>query len=151
MLHEYYFIQSKAKWTQRKWRSTRKLYKRNRFLCFYLLACHVFIEGHSKDMQDNVSYILSYYHRLCVRHTIPKLIAFTLFSVYEQQFSVAGVKEDLEDEMQQRVAVDEKQAPNEKDNSGVTIFSQTSSQETYPQSLPEKVTSVPSTPTFPIK
>lgn len=57
---------------------------------------------------------------------------------------------DMEEEMEERVAVEEEQAPSEEDER-LTAFSQSSSEETNPQSSPATVNAVPSTPTFPFK
>ncbi|XP_037646118.1 protein SIX6OS1 [Sebastes umbrosus] len=64
------------------------------------------------------------------------------------QSTVSGAEEAVESEVEEEVAIDEEQAQSEEDNEGLAAF-QSSSQETYPQSSPAKMTSVASTPTFP--
>ncbi|XP_034742464.1 uncharacterized protein LOC117953478 isoform X2 [Etheostoma cragini] len=54
-----------------------------------------------------------------------------------------------EDEVEEKVVIDEEQAPSEEDNEGVNAFPHSSSQETTPQSSPAGMTAVPSTPSFP--
>ncbi|XP_044074040.1 protein SIX6OS1 isoform X3 [Siniperca chuatsi] len=67
----------------------------------------------------------------------------------EQQSTVSDIEEVVEEEMEERVAIEEEQAPSEERNKGLTAFPQSSFQETNPQSSPAKMTAVPSTPTFP--
>lgn len=85
--------------------------------------------------------------------TFPVGNTFTLkvFSAYEQQSTVSVIEEAEEDEVEEKVVIDEEQAPSEEDNEGVTAFSHSSSQETNPQSSPAEMTAVPSTPSFPFK
>ena len=68
--------------------------------------------------------------------------------VYKQEPTVSGVEDALEDEMQERVAIDEENPQAEEDNQTDAVFPQTSSQEANPQSEPGKTTAVSSTPTF---
>ncbi|XP_070770118.1 protein SIX6OS1 [Enoplosus armatus] len=67
----------------------------------------------------------------------------------EQQSTVSDIQEAVEEEMEERVDIEEEQAPNKEDNEEFTAFPESSSQETNPQSSPTKMTAVPSTPTFP--
>lgn len=87
---------------------------------------------------------------LCNILTFPVGNALTLKIFSEQQCTVSGAEEAVESEVEEEVAIDEEQTQSEEDNEGLAAF-QSSSQETYPQSSPAKMTSVASTPTFPFK
>ncbi|KAI3356172.1 hypothetical protein L3Q82_017424 [Scortum barcoo] len=83
-----------------------------------------------------------------VVYTFREAFMLEVFSAQEQQSTVSDVGE-AEEEMDDRVAVEEEQAPSEEDNEGPAAFPQTSYQENNPQSSLAKMTAVPSTPTFP--
>ncbi|XP_073329559.1 uncharacterized protein [Pagrus major] len=71
--------------------------------------------------------------------------------VLEQQPTVSDMEEAMEQEemMEERVAIEEEQAPTTEDRMGPAAFSQSSSQETNPESSTATVKTVPSTPMFP--
>ncbi|XP_045910561.1 protein SIX6OS1 isoform X1 [Micropterus dolomieu] len=69
--------------------------------------------------------------------------------VLEQHSTASDIDEAVEEEMEERPAIEEEQAPNEEGNKELVAFPQSSSQETNPQSSPAKTIVVPSTPTFP--
>ena len=73
--------------------------------------------------------------------TFPWLV----FPAHEQPTPVS------EDEVEEKAAADDEQAQSEEDNEGLATFAQSSSQETNPHSSPAKMSTVPSTPTFPFK
>ncbi|XP_041857658.1 uncharacterized protein LOC121650280 [Melanotaenia boesemani] len=66
----------------------------------------------------------------------------------EEHPIVSYVEDVLETPVQEKEAIDEEQTSEDDYTQRVTFFSQTSSQQANPQSLPEKATTVPSTPTF---
>ncbi|XP_044221490.1 protein SIX6OS1 isoform X1 [Thunnus albacares] len=65
----------------------------------------------------------------------------------EKRSAISEVEEAVEEEMEERVAAEEEQAPSKEDNERLTAFCQSSSQEI--QSSPATVKTVPSTSTFP--
>lgn len=71
--------------------------------------------------------------------------------LYLQHRPVSTPVSAVEDEVEETVAIDEEQAQSEEDNEGLAAFAQSSSQETNPHSSPAKMSTVPSTPTFPFK
>lgn len=74
-----------------------------------------------------------------------------MVSAHEQQSTVSDIEEEVEEKMEETVAIEEEQAPSQEDNEGLTAFPQPSSQETNPQSSSATVKAVHSTPTFPFK
>lgn len=74
-----------------------------------------------------------------------------VFSAQEQHSTASDIDEAVEEEMEERPAIEEEQAPNEEGNKELVAFPQSSSQEKNPQSSPAKTIVVPSTPTFPFK
>ncbi|KAM7407578.1 hypothetical protein PAMA_003345 [Pampus argenteus] len=65
----------------------------------------------------------------------------------EKQVIVSEGEEEVEEEMEERTATEEEQAPSKENNEGLAAFSQLSSQEIH--SSTATVKTVPSTPTFP--